>query len=167
MKPALSFTLTLCLVGSALPAAPQEPAQTPQSLENAAWFYLTRLAEGEELRVVLANGAFCQGAFRIADDQSITLVVAGQNQRVSRGRVRRISVARGTHRRRNVLLGLAIGGAAGGLAMALHCRGEASACKEWAPVYINPAAGVGAAIGALLPSRGWQEIYHAQDVVHP
>ena len=165
MKPALSFTLTLCLLGSALPAASQEQTETPQSLENAVWSYLTRLAENEDLRVVLANAASYQGAFRMADDQSITLVVAGQNLRVSRAGVRRISVARGTHRRRNVLLGLAIGGAAGGLVMALHCRGEASACKEWAPVYVNPAAGVGAAIGALLPAREWQEIYHAQDVV--
>ena len=125
------------------------------------WFHLTRLVAGEDIRVVLSNATSYRGAFRMADDQSITLVVAGHDQRVSRARVRRISVARGMHRRRNVLLGLVIGGAAGGLVLAFHCRGEASSCKEWAPLYVNPAAGGAAGIGALLPARDWQTIYQA------
>jgi hypothetical protein len=140
-----------------LNAATQAPVQ---STENDTWFDLTRLVAGEDIRVVLGNATY-RGAFRIAEDQSITLAVAGHDQRVSRASVRKISVARGMHRRRNVLLGLVIGGAAGGLALAFHCRGEASSCKEWAPLYVNPAAGAAAGIGALLPARDWQTIYQA------
>jgi hypothetical protein len=166
MKRALSLTLILCLAGSALPAAAQEQNATTQapvqSTETDTWLDPTRLVAGEDIRIVLVNSTSYRGVFRMADDQSITLMVAGHEQRVTRASVSRISVARGMHRRRNVLLGLVIGATAGGLVLAFHCRGEASSCKEWAPVYVNPAAGVAAGIGALLPARDWQTIYEAR-----
>jgi hypothetical protein len=160
MKLALAIISILCCVGSALPVAAQAELEAfPESTANDAWFHVTELTAGKSVRVVLDNATSYQGAFRMADDQSITLEVSGRNQRVSRARVRRISVARGTHRRRNVLLGLAIGGGAGAMAVALQCLGKAPACKEVAPAYVDPGLGVGTGIGALLPGRDWQEIY--------
>jgi hypothetical protein len=132
-----------------------------QSTDNDAWSHVRQLAAGEDIRVVLGDATSHRGAFRIADDESITLVIAGHDQRVSRAGIRRILVARGTHRRRNVLRGLVIGGASGVLVAALHCRGEAPSCKEVAPAYVYPLAGGGAGIGALLPARERQQIYPA------
>ena len=76
-----------------------------------------------------------------------------------RADISRVLVARGSHRRRNVLWGLAIGGVTGGLVVSLHCRGQSRGCSEVAPAYFYPFAGAGAAIGALLPARAWQQVY--------
>lgn len=54
-----------------------------------------------------------------------------------------------THRKRNVLIGLALGAAAGSMAAVLHCRGKSPSCNEIAPAYVLPSAGAGALIGAL------------------
>jgi hypothetical protein len=167
MNLALSLALTASLVASAPALAAREKTETPatpapvQPTDNDAWSQLRQLAAGEGIRVVLGDATSHRGAFRIADDESITLVVAGHDQRVSRASIRRILVARGTHRRRNVLLGLVIGGATGGLIATLRCRGKAPSCKEVAPAYVYPFAGAGAGIGAFLPAREWQEIYLA------
>jgi len=56
-----------------------------------------------------------------------------------------------THRRRNILIGLAIGGLAGGVATAIHCHGKNASCNEVGPAYVLPLAGAGALIGALWP----------------
>jgi hypothetical protein len=134
-------------------------SQTVQSAVDNSWLQLQQLLAGEEIRIVLDDATSSRGAFRMADAESITLHVAEHDQRVPRARLRRVSVSRGTHRRRNVLLGLVIGGATGGLITALHCRGASSSCNEVAPAFVYPLAGAGTVIGALLPARAWQEIY--------
>ena len=220
MKPALSLTVVVSLMGPSLPVAAQEPMEMPtsfdsrrvavqptpgsvsaaitreairlaaagqpvpsrldafakarpflsdhdfysdsltvQSAADNSWLQLQQLVAGQEIRIVLDDATSSQGAFRIADAESITLHVAEHDQRVPRARLRQVSVSRGTHRRRKVLLGLAIGGATGGLITALHCRGASSSCNEVAPAFVYPLAGAGTVIGALLPARAWQEIY--------
>jgi hypothetical protein len=220
MKPALSLTVVVSLIGSALPVAAQEPTDMPmpfdfrrapvqatpgpvsaaitreairlagagelvssrfdalaearpvlsdhdsysdsltvQSAADNSWLQIQQLAAGEEIRIVFDDSTSSRGVFQMADAESITLHVAEHDQRVPRARLRRVSVSRGTHRRRNVLLGLAIGGATGGLITALHCRGASSSCNEVAPAFVYPLAGAGTVIGALLPARAWHEIY--------
>ena len=136
-------------------------AQTPaQSADDVAWSRVQRLSAGGEVRVVGGNGASSQGAFRTADGASITLLVAGHEQKTTRANVHQVSVVRDTDRWQHVVIGLVIGGVAGGIAVGLHCRGESSSCKEVAPAYTAPGLGIGAAVGALLPPRKhWQEIY--------
>lgn len=70
---------------------------------------------------------------------------------MSRSSIRQSSPAGGTHRRRNILIGLAIGSVAGGVATALHCGGKNASCNEVGPAYVLPLAGAGALIGALWP----------------
>jgi hypothetical protein len=72
-------------------------------------------------------------------------------QRMSRGAILQIAPAGRPHRRRNALIGLAIGGAAGVVATMLHCRGKDASCHEVAPAYFLPLAGSGALIGVLWP----------------
>jgi hypothetical protein len=140
---------------------PRPRPQTPaQSADDTAWSRVQRLSAGEEVRVVRANDTALPGAFRLADAGSITLFVAGHEQKTARADVRQVLIVRDTYRWQHVLLGLAIGGVAGGIAVGLHCRGASASCKEAAPAYVAPGVGVGAAIGALLPPRKtWQEIY--------
>jgi hypothetical protein len=131
-----------------------------QSPDDNAWSQVRQLAAGEDVRVVLDGPASYRGTLRMADGQSITLAIASDDYRLSRARVRQVSVARATRRRRNILIGLVIGGATSAIAVGLHCRREASSCKEVAPAYFYPLAGAGAAIGALLPAaKIWQEVY--------
>ena len=71
---------------------------------------------------------------------------------MSRGSTGESSSAVGTtHRRRNVLIGLAIGALAGGVATAIHCHGKNPSCNEVGPAYVLPLAAAGALIGALWP----------------
>jgi hypothetical protein len=160
MKSTISLTLLACLAARLAAAGLDGATEARPQSGDAAWLPVTQLAAGENVRVVLGGPITYQGTFRTADGESITIAVAGHDQRLSRARIRQVSVARGTHRRRNVLIGLAIGGAASAVAVGVHCRGAASSCKEVAPVYLYPLAGAGAGIGALLPAgRAWQEIY--------
>jgi hypothetical protein len=140
---------------------PRIDAQTPaQSADEVAWSRVQRLSTGEEVRVAGENGASSSGAFRTSDGASITLLVAGREQTTARADVRQVSVVRDTDRWQHVVIGIVIGGLTGGVAVALHCRGESSSCKEVSPAYVGPGVGLGAAVGALLPPRKqWQEIY--------
>ena len=89
--------------------------------------------------------------------QSATRVLTRSNvidahHSTSRGSVGESSSAGGTtHRRRNILIGLAIGASAGGVATAIHCHGKNASCNEVGPAYVLPLAGAGALIGALWP----------------
>src|SRR5216684_4294103 len=157
MKSALSLTLVVCVVAWPLPGDAQTPAQ---SADDVAWSRVQGLSAGEKVRVVGGNGASSQGAFRTADGASITLLVAGHEQKTERASVRHVSIVRDTDRWQHVVMGLVIGGVAAGIAVGLHCRGESSSCNEVAPAYMAPGVGIGAAVGTLLPPRKhWQEIY--------
>jgi len=139
-----------------VPNAVREGRQAP---DDPAWSLVRQLAAGDEVRALLDTGTSSQGTFRTADDESMTLV-SGNEQRLSRAHVRHVSVARGTHRRRHVLVGLAIGAAVSVLAVNLSCRGESRGCNEVAPAYFYPLAGAGATIGALLPAgKKWHVVY--------
>jgi hypothetical protein len=134
------------------------PSQVIAQQGDTGWLQVRQLTVADSVRVVLDDGAR-EGMFQIADDESITLTLAGNNQSVRRDSIRRLLVARGSHRKRNVLLGFAIGGVTGGLVVALSCRGEGLGCNEVAPAYFYPFAGAGAGIGALLPARAWRQIF--------
>lgn len=147
----LPLALIVSLTASPLPVAAQQPPDT-------AWSRVRQLTAGDSVRVVLNDGSR-EGAFRTAGDDSITIAVAGQDQSVPRVSVSRILVARGSHRKRNVLLGLAIGGVTAGVVVSLRCRGKGRGCNEVAPAYFYPLAGAGAGVGALLPARAWTTVY--------
>ena len=131
---------------------------TAQQSTTDVWSEVRQLPAGQVIRVVLADDTR-QGQLRSADETSVTIIVAGLDERVPRADIRRILAANGTHRKRNVLLGLAIGGVTAGVVVGLRCRGQNPGCNEVAPAYFYPLAGVGAGIGALLPAQAWQQVY--------
>lgn len=177
MKRIMSLALVTCLTAWGLPVSADGPI-TPESIRRAvkelggltkapvqsaadvAWQRVTQLAVGQAVRVVLDDGTSHPGAFRAADGASITFSVDGRNETIVRARIRQVSESRGTHRKRNVLLGIAIGTVIAVVAVTLHCRGASSGCNQVAPAYSLPLAGAGALIGAFLPAdTAWREVY--------
>ena len=74
-----------------------------------------------------------------------------------------VSVKKGGHRKRNALIGLAVGAGAG-LAIGLATRpgpNQITVIPAGAVVGGLTAAGaiVGAIVGVVIPSAGWREIY--------
>jgi hypothetical protein len=136
---------------------------TSQSHDGDAWSHVRRLQAGEDTRIDVEDGTSYRGSFAAADDESVTLVVSGRHHQVSRACVRQASVARGTRRRRNVLIGLAIGAGTADLVLRVGCGWRPSACYEGAPAYFYPLAGAGAVAGALSPADTvWEEVYVAR-----
>jgi hypothetical protein len=181
-----SFVVTSCFLAFALPANGHERADMPGPIAraaaeaarlvargptdmvdgqqfpgDAAWSRARRLLSVvDDVRAILDDGASIRGPFRMADDESVTLWVARHDLQVMRDRVRRLSVARGTHRRRHVYIGLAIGTVAGFVNLNRYCRRPRSLCQEDAIPHFYPFLGAGAAIGALLPAGTvWRDIY--------
>jgi hypothetical protein len=181
-----SFVVTSCLLAFVLPVKGQERADMPGPIAHAAVESArlaargpTDIADGQQfpgdaawsrarqllsvvddVRATLDDGASVRGPFRMADDESVTLWVARQDQQLMRARVRRLSVAHGTHRRRHVYVGLAIGAVAALVDVNRYCRRPRSLCQEDVIPHVYPWLGAGAAIGALLPAGTvWRDIY--------
>ena len=142
--------IVLLLLLAAAHAAAQQPSN---------WSPVRQLTAGAEVRAIVDPGVSHVGAFRSADDDSITVLIDGTDHRLLRAGVRELATA-GTSRKKNLWWGLAIGAAASVVAVSLQCRGESSSCNEGAPVLFYPIAGAGVAIGAFMaPQKVWREVY--------
>jgi len=95
-----------------------------------------------------AAGPIAESATRVLTQSNVIDV----HHSMPRGSTDESSSAIGTtHRRRNILIGLAIGASAGAIATAIHCHGKNASCSEVGPAYVLPLAAAGALIGALWP----------------
>lgn len=137
-------------------------AQTPLG----SWDNLSQLRPGEGIEVVDAKMKSQRGRFARYSQDAITLLHAGRDISVARSEVASVKRRRESHRRRNILAGLAIG-AAGGLAAGAirgktyHEQGETSV---FILVSTPIGAGIGVALGAALPSGGEVTVYRASAV---
>jgi hypothetical protein len=127
----------------------------------ATWNSVQALPAGSEVRVA-AGGRALRGKIEAVTDDSITLTSGKGQEMFTQQEVSRVSVKKPGHRRRNTLIGLGIGAGAGlgiGLAASsctgLGCIGS-RAVEIGAPLALG---GVGTAIGALIPTGGWREVY--------
>ena len=126
-------------------------------VQDDGWSRVMQLAPRADVNLELQTYASYRGAFRTADDQSITLVVGKKDRIVQRNVVRRVTVNRGLHhQKRNVLIGLAL---AFVVTAVMKCR--AKGCDEASPLTFYPLAGVFTLVGALVPSGDGLEIYRA------
>ena len=132
----------------------------PQVVVPLRWLALAVLVLG--LSPTASAQTFSGRVVGISDGDTLSVmqtrvidqVVAVElEQDMSRRSALQRSPAGRPHRRRNILIGLAIGAAAGGVATVLHCRGKAASCNEVGPAYVLPLTGAGALIGALWPSK--------------
>ena len=107
------------------------------------------------------------GTFLTVSDEVISIQVEGDEVAIQRPDVFRVTSREQNKRLRNALLGLGIGGAAGGVGMWLavriaqpisRFRGEYYDIAKW--VFLPLGLGVGAGIGAAIPSH--PTIYRAK-----
>jgi hypothetical protein len=127
-----------------------------------SWDNLRQLRAGQRIAVTDMKLKTAQGEFAGYSENAVSLGVGGNEISIPREQVFSVKNREKSHRRRNVLLGLAIG-AAGGLAAAsvrgatYHEEGETSVFML---VYTPIGAGIGAATGAVLPT-GDATVYRA------
>jgi len=125
------------------------------------WNTVMALTPGTDVRITTGSLTFNGRIDRITD--ASIAVTSGKNQKMfTRQEVSRVSVRKPGHRVRNALIGLGIGAGAGlGIGLGttscsgIGCIGS-GAIKVAAPLAL---AFVGAAIGAVIPSGGWREVY--------
>ena len=131
-------------------------AQTPED----SWENLNQLRVGQKVEVVDTNLKKHKGTFLSFSEEAISFRVGKDEVGVQRPNVFRVSSGEHSKRLRNVLIGLAIGGAAGlaiGAAVDSSFRQETHISKA----IITPIGiGAGAAMGAAIP--GYQTIYRAK-----
>lgn len=165
MKRILCLSLTTLLMevlaAVALGAAPQAA--------NANWDSLKQLKPGAEIKVVLNGVKSYQGKFQSVSDGAIVVRLREGEQTFARQNVLRVSVKGESHRRRNALIGAAVGAGAGlGVGAAADagnkCSGFGLPCLSSAGkvVFTPLGAIIGAVVGAALPPRGWRDLYRAR-----
>jgi hypothetical protein len=149
---AVSYMAALCL----------SAAQTPQE----SWENLRQLRPGEEIEVLDSRMRSYRGQFASYTQDEIALRRQGQERRVARAEVASVKRRRESHRRRNALVGLAIGAAGGLAAGAIHGKTyhESGETPVFILVWTPIGAGVGAIVGAALPSGGEVTVYRAATV---
>jgi len=140
----------------ALAASAQPPVQS--------WQDVRTLAAGTPVRIS-AGSHTIGGQLQQVTDDSIVIVSEKKQQSFRRQDVMRVSVKKEAHRGRNALIGLGAGAAIGAIAGAASHQD----CTGYCPFYTTRAQGaaivagvfgaVGAAVGALIPTGGWHEIY--------
>jgi hypothetical protein len=133
-----------------------------QSTE-ATWSNLGGLRTGQKIEVVDMKLKAVAGNFSALSDDAISLLAGKDQITIPRADVLSVKNRGASHRRRNTLLGLAIG-AAGGLAAGAIAGARSSEDGE-IPVFLlvtTPiGAGIGGAVGAVLPA-GQVTVYRAK-----
>ncbi|MGH9394699.1 MAG: hypothetical protein ACRD1E_11060, partial [Terriglobales bacterium] len=134
--------------------------------DGGAWSRLSQLAPGQAIKVDLNHGHALQGGFERASEDALVVSVSGTETSLAKADVARVEEARGGHRKRHALIGAGLGVVAGlGYCAAagnsiIGCRDTTPRAKGWL-VSVGFFGAVGAIVGALIPGRGWQELYRA------
>jgi hypothetical protein len=140
----------------ALAAAAQSPVQS--------WQDVKALTAGTPVRIS-AGSHTISGQLQQVTDDSIVVESGKAQQSFRRQDVMRVSVKKAAHRGRNALIGLGGGaaiGAAVGAASHKDCTGFCifyTSRGQDAAIGAVVFAVIGTAIGALIPTGGWREIY--------
>lgn len=127
----------------------------------ATWNSVRALPAGTEVRIA-AGARTVRGKIDRVTDDALAVTSGNGQEMFSQQEVSRVWVKKPGHRKRNTLIGLGIGAGAGlGVALAASsCSGfsciGSSAVEVGAPVAL---AVVGTAIGAVIPTGGWREVY--------
>jgi hypothetical protein len=127
----------------------------------ATWNSVQALPASTEVRIAAGARTVRGKVDRISDD-ALTVTSSKGQEMFTQQEVSRVWVKKPGHRKRNTLMGLGVGAGIGlgiGLA-AKSCTGlgciDADVIEIGAPVTL---AVVGTAIGAVIPTGGWLEVY--------
>jgi len=134
--------------------------------QNPAWNNLKQLSLGQQVRVLVNGKKSFKGQFQSTTDDAIIIRSKGADQTLSRTSVQQVSSRRSGHRGWHALIGAAIGAGAGlgtGAAIDNDCSHNSIVCTgNKGKAILTPVFGLlGAGIGALLPTGGWQEVYRS------
>jgi hypothetical protein len=149
----LFLSLAILAPASALAAGPKR--------EVAKWDNLQRLSPGDDIRVVLNDKKSYRAKFQQATEDRLTVRLATGEQSFAKEDILRVSVKGGSHRLQNAAIGLGIGVGLG-LAIAAKDSNDSEAQNIDLAFGVPLAGAGGAAVGALLPSSGWREVYRAR-----
>jgi proteasome assembly chaperone (PAC2) family protein len=136
------------------------PAQT----KNTDWNTVKALATGANVRITTSSRTVGGSVLRVTDD-SLVLAAGKSQEMFTQQEVKRVLLRGDSHRGRNSLIGLG-GGAAIGLIIGAATHKD---CTGFCILYTSRGTdmaagaavvgGIGAAVGALIPTRSWLEIY--------
>lgn len=169
MKPArrtltigLSVVLLELMMAASLCAA--ESTSTKGNWEN-----LRKLAPGDNIRIVLNDMKSYEANFQSVSDEAIVVRLETGEQSFARESVLRVSSKRTSHRRRNAFIGLMLGGAAGAIVAVASPELGQGTCAQGSCVDAGIVSalgfvggGLGAGIGAAIPTGGWHDVYRAR-----
>ena len=141
--------------------------QSLRAADKTDWNSLKQLGPGQEVQIVLNDAKSYTGEFRSVKEEAIVIQLKAGEETFSRQTVHRVSARRRSRRGRNALIGGAIGAGAGlgiGAAIDAQCGPQSIVCTGNKGKAIGtPLFGLlGAGIGALIPTGGWQEIYRSR-----
>ena len=130
-----------------------------------AWNSVKAIAPGTPVRVAGPGHRAIRGVLQSVTDDSLVLNSAAGVETFSLTQIERVSVREKGHRGRNALVGLAAGAGIGlviGAVSDANCGPGCTVPKHFGIEAIPPLfGGVGALVGAIIPSGGWHEIYNA------
>jgi len=149
--------LTLGSIG--ISAVYAKEAKSPQ----ANWDNLKGLAPGDAIRIVLNDKKSHKAKFQNVSDEAIVVRLATGDQAFERQSVLRVSTKGASHRARNALIGAGVGAGVGAAGFGvcdyrevIPCGGEGAAIGA---AFIAP---IGAAVGALMPTGRWHDVYRGR-----
>jgi hypothetical protein len=144
------------------------PAFALAQSAKAPWDNLKKLAPGQQVQVVLNGAKSYSGQFQSVSDNELVLRVGGEQQALARQDILRVSTIGAPHRKRNMLIGAAIGvgaglGIAAGVAESYRSsRPQNRYFEVLGPLLGAGLGGGGIALGAAIPTGGWHDIYRAR-----
>jgi hypothetical protein len=136
--------------------------------QASKWESVKMLAPGTQVRVASSASKPVEGAVESVTDSDLVLTQGGGPQSLSRAQILSVSVKEKDHRRRNALIGLAVGTGAGiaigagvGAEQSNNCRGFLCGIALPVDAALGGVIGLvgGTLTGAFWPTGGWRKIY--------
>ena len=132
---------------------------TSSLAQTSDWAIVRQLAAGQKVEVETADGKSHVGQVQSITEDELRI---GKDQSFRKEEVRRVRLWSSGHHGRNALVGLGVGAGTGVVFGVAACGGkDAFLSKGQCTAVAAPLfGGIGAGIGALLPSHGsWQQVY--------
>ncbi len=136
--------------------------------DAANWENLRNVAPSSSVRVVLKNVETHEGKLQRVSDEGITISTASGEKTFARNDVLRVSTKGKSHRKRNLLIGMGAGAVTGVIVGVADPELGQGTCAQGSCVDAGTAAMAGAvgavagaAVGAIIPTGGWHEVFRA------
>jgi len=130
---------------------------------GAGWDSLKQTGLYHEAKVLLTDGKSHRGEVVSVSDEALVIHSGKGDQTLARTSIERVSIRRQSHRGRNALIGAGVGAGVGlGLGVAVdQCSPSAMICtgNKGKGVFTPLVGLIGAGVGALMPTGGWQVAY--------